>query len=211
MLPTLASVSLGPAPGLPTWLPGASSTASRRSLTALGEVAIMFLPSLPAYLWLWPRVSGTLWLMPVQIAFYLYFLAGALFIGLRRWTPSELGLNRQGIGLSIICGLILLGTYHIGWQGLLGALGTGFLGLIFAVIRLRAGGILGLVLVRGALDLVSVEFWPTLGWPELRQLQGMHRELAMAADLLLLLLMVYLWRPRPALPRLPWLRSHRGQ
>ncbi len=30
-----------------------------RSQTALAEVALMFLPALPAYLWLWPNVEGT--------------------------------------------------------------------------------------------------------------------------------------------------------
>ena len=37
------------------------------SLAALAQVAIMFLPGIPAYLWLWPNVEGTAWFMPVQV------------------------------------------------------------------------------------------------------------------------------------------------
>jgi len=60
-------------------------------------------PHVPACLW--PSVSGTAWLKPVQLAVYMYFLAGTLLIGLRRWDLDQLGLNRKGIGLSLACGL----------------------------------------------------------------------------------------------------------
>jgi len=75
------------------------------SQAALVEIGLMFLPAIPAYLWLWPSVSGTAWLKPVQSAVYMYFLAGTLLIGLRRWNLDQLGLNRKGIGLSLACGL----------------------------------------------------------------------------------------------------------
>jgi membrane protease YdiL (CAAX protease family) len=75
------------------------------SQAALVEIGLMFLPAIPAYLWLWPSVSGTTWLKPVQSAVYVYFLAGTLLIGLRRWNLDQLGLNRKGIGLSLVCGL----------------------------------------------------------------------------------------------------------
>lgn len=88
------------------------------SIAALAEVAIMFLAAIPAYVWLWPNVKGTAWLMPVQVAVYLYFLAGCLLIGLRRWSLSQLGLNRQGVGLSLICG----GGFIAAW--ILGRLAT---------------------------------------------------------------------------------------
>ena len=78
------------------------------SLAALAEVALIFLPGIPAYLWLWPNVEGTAWYMPVQIAVYIYFLAGCLIIGLRRWNLKQLGLNRRGLGVSLVCGLVLL-------------------------------------------------------------------------------------------------------
>jgi len=91
---------------------------SNSSLGALAEVVLLFTPAVPAYLWLWPAVSGTRWLTSVQVGVYLYFLAGSLAIGLRRWSLSQLGLNRRGILLSLACGLafilgrtlVLLGT-----------------------------------------------------------------------------------------------------
>lgn len=78
-----------------------------RSRAALAELALLLLPGLPAYLWLWPRVKGSAALI-AEIAVLLYFLAGSLFIGLRRWSLGELGLNRRGVGLSLACGLALV-------------------------------------------------------------------------------------------------------
>ena len=75
------------------------------SQTALAEVALLFLPALPAYLWLWPNVEGKAWLMPVQVVVYVYFLAGCLLIGLRRWNLDQLGLNRKGLELSLLGGV----------------------------------------------------------------------------------------------------------
>jgi membrane protease YdiL (CAAX protease family) len=77
-------------------------------MQALIEVGILFLPGIPAYFWLWPNVENTNWLKPVQVLVYLYFLAGCLVIGRRRWSWDQLGLNRNGIGLSLICGVVLI-------------------------------------------------------------------------------------------------------
>lgn len=96
---------------------------SNPSLSALAEVLLLFTPAVPAYLWLWPAVEGTRWLTPVRIVVYLYFLVGSLVIGLRRWSLSQLGLNGQGIFLSLGCGLafvlgrtlVLIGTSL--WEG----------------------------------------------------------------------------------------------
>ena len=65
------------------------------------EFGVLFLPSIPAYLWIWPNVSGARE-QAFQIGVYLYFLAGALWIGLRRWNLSQLGLNWKGLGLSLV-------------------------------------------------------------------------------------------------------------
>jgi membrane protease YdiL (CAAX protease family) len=190
---------------------------------ALLETGLLFLPAIPAYLWMWPNVSGTReWI--AQIATYFYVLSGTLIIGLRRWRPGELGVNLDGIGLSLACAAVLLAgrlliiravdfglerpvyslaslveqiLYYFGlvglveellfrgliyqalkeWLGLRWAIwgsSTGFilwhifgqgplvgaagflLGLIFALMRWRAGGILGLILVHGLYDLESV-------------------------------------------------------
>jgi len=52
----------------------------------------------------------------------LYFLAGCLVIGRRRWTWDQLGLNRGGLGLSLISGAVLiigriLITLSVTWPG----------------------------------------------------------------------------------------------
>ena len=93
-----------------------------RGVQALIEVGILFLPGIPAYLWLWPNVEHTGWFMPVQAAVYLYFLAGGLVIGRRRWTWDQLGLNRRGLGLSLISGAVLIAgriliTLSVTWPG----------------------------------------------------------------------------------------------
>ncbi len=94
-------------------------TASRRydtrpgltsAQSALVEMGILFLPGIPALIWLWPRLDGTEWNTPVQAVVYVYAIAGALFIGLRRWNWDQLGLNRKGIGFALACGgVIMLG------------------------------------------------------------------------------------------------------
>ncbi len=74
---------------------------------ALVEFALLFLPGIPAYVWLWPNVAGDdrTW---IQVLVYLYFLAGSVIIGFRRWTPGQLGLNWRGLGVSLGCGTALI-------------------------------------------------------------------------------------------------------
>ena len=201
-----------------------------QGLQALIEVGILFLPAIPAYLWVWPVVSGTGETV-FQLAVYLYVLAGTVYIGRRRWSWNELGINRQGIWLSLGCtvafamarlliiqavrwqlapptftalalagnilyyfGLVGLGEellfrglvyralldwrgpagpqvaarwaiggsavgfmlWHIFGQGPLIGITTLVIGLAFGLIRARAGGIVGLVLLHGVWDLESV-------------------------------------------------------
>lgn len=68
----------------------------------------MFLPAIPAYLWLWPNVEGTSACL-ANAAANLYAIAGSLVIGLRRWNLNELGVNRRGLGLGLACGLAIVG------------------------------------------------------------------------------------------------------
>jgi membrane protease YdiL (CAAX protease family) len=77
-------------------------------LHVAGEILLLFSPALPAYLWLWPNVSGTEWFVPVQVVVYFYLLGGTLLIGLRRWNLGQLGLNRQGLVLGVICGISIV-------------------------------------------------------------------------------------------------------
>jgi membrane protease YdiL (CAAX protease family) len=77
------------------------------NLAAWAEIGILFLPAIPAYLWIWPNLESSR-LDMFQVVVYLYILAGTLYIGLRRWNWDQLGLNRKGIGLALACGLVIL-------------------------------------------------------------------------------------------------------
>jgi membrane protease YdiL (CAAX protease family) len=189
---------------------------------ALLELGALFLPAIPAYIWMWPNVRGVTNEI-AQIITYIYILAGTLFIGLRRWNLEELGLNRLGIGLALVCTLVVLigrsliilsinwklppprlswisivgqilyyfglvglveellfrgliyrllldwkglrwaiwgssvgfGLWHIFGQGPLIGAATFAIGLLFVLIRWRAGGIVGLIVLHGLWDLQS--------------------------------------------------------
>jgi membrane protease YdiL (CAAX protease family) len=82
-------------------------TQMKLAQSALIELGILFLPGLPALIWLWPRVAETEWNTPIQSAVYVYLIAGGLFIGLRRWSWDQLGLNRKGIWFALTCGSVL--------------------------------------------------------------------------------------------------------
>jgi len=239
------------------------------ALCALVGVGLMFLPAGPAYLWLWPNVRGTEWLLPVQVAVYAYFLAGTLLIARGRWSLGQLGLNRLGIGLGVVCGalfsagriVILLGTniplaaqppslttlaldtvfyfavvglveellfrgliyraledwrglgwaiwgssllfglYHVGWQGPLGGVATGFAGLFFACLRWRGGGIVGIILAHGLIDITAAAVLPSLDLAELGWVRLTSPPLVVLGYALLLGLPPYLWLVHPRLAR----------
>ena len=77
--------------------------------SALLAIGALFLPGIPAYLWLWHWVDAhPEWNTPIQSAVYVYFIACTLFIGLRRWNWDQIGINRKGIGFSIACGAVLI-------------------------------------------------------------------------------------------------------
>jgi membrane protease YdiL (CAAX protease family) len=93
-------------------------TRMRPAVAALAELAILFAPAIPAYIWVWPNVSGTREDI-FQVLVYVYLLAGGLIIGLRRWRPDALGLNRRGLGVSLACGgvglvILILGRLAAG-------------------------------------------------------------------------------------------------
>jgi membrane protease YdiL (CAAX protease family) len=243
----------------------------RREVSALVELGLLFLPSIPALIWLWPNLSGTKYFDVVQSLVYVYFLCGALFIGLRRWSWSQLGLNRRGIGLSLVCGgvfiaerclaqlalglpldlrpfgllrvagevffyFVLVGMveellfrgllfraledwrgpalaifgsslgfalWHIGWAGPF-IIVHFFVGIIFGLIRWRAGGIVGLIVIHGLDDFLAVETQTpvvieTLG--QLRHIAVVHPAAVAVGDVLLLALILYLWKIHPRLQR----------
>jgi membrane protease YdiL (CAAX protease family) len=193
------------------------------SLSALLEIGILCLPAIPSYLWIWPNLQGAQNEL-FQVIIYVYILAGTLTIGLRRWNWSQLGLNKKGIWLALICGLVILigrlmiifsiswtvqpaqltwlrvvgdlayyfglvglveellfrgliyrlledwkgvrwaiwgssigfGLWHIFGQGALVGGATMLIGLLYALMRWRGGGILGLIVLHALWDLETV-------------------------------------------------------
>lgn len=228
--------------------------------SALLEVGIMFIPAIPAYLWVWPVLEGNN-LKIFQSITYLYVLAGTLWIGLRRWKASELGLNRKGWGISLASGTAVLlartmiiwsvdwgmrpptasaleilwdvvfyfglvglteellfrgliyhaleswrsaswaiwGSslgfllWHVFGQGLLVGIASFYYGLIFALMRRRGGGILGLVVIHGLMDFAAARTLPAIDVPSLGRPEIPHPA-AMGIGLLLLVATpLYLW------------------
>jgi membrane protease YdiL (CAAX protease family) len=238
------------------------------SLVGLLEVGLLFLPAIPAYLWIWPNVSGTaleIW----QILVYLYVIAGTVFIGRRRYNWRQLGLNRQGIWLGLGCAVVLLvarlliilgidwtvhpapftwlgfagkvlfyiglvglgeellfrglvyrlladwggarwaiwgsslgfGLWHIFGQGPLAGLATLLIGLLFALIRWRGGGIIGLIILHGLWDLETVLLVADSNPAILNAgaIAFKSEWLVWLGTLLLLLVPVYVWKLHPCL------------
>lgn len=232
-------------------------------LGALLEVGVMFLPSIPAYLWVWPNL-GTSASDMVMSGVYLYTIAGALWIGLRRWNLGQLGVNLNGMGLSMACGAAIIAgrlmvIASINWMGpkptldlltvlwqvvfYFGLVGIGeellfrglvyraledwlgsnwaiwgsslgfvlwhifgqgpligaamlFYGLIFALMRRRGEGILGLIFIHGLMDLANALVLTTSNTAILEQGRPEipYPGLLLLGLGLLVAVPVYLWR-----------------
>ena len=121
------------------------------------------------------------------------FIEELLFRGLIYRAFEEWG----GTRLAIWGSAMAFGLYHLGGQGLLGFLGTAILGLIFAVIRWRAGGIVGLILIHGMIDILAIEIQTPLDPQQLHQVQIEQPLLVVLGYLLLLGPVLYLWKLHP--------------
>jgi membrane protease YdiL (CAAX protease family) len=242
-------------------------------LTALLEIGLMFLPAIPAYLWIWPNLEGALHDF-FQDLTYIYVLVGTLIISMRRYKMAQLGLNRQGLGLSLVCGIALvlgrslvilsvdwgsgppafrlaeifsdflfyfflvaiteellfrgllyhalgeLGAargrgpglaiwgssfgfmlWHIFGQGPLIGAATFFYGLIFALLRWRAGGIVGPILVHGAIDFFGDLMLVETDIVDLSRPEVPHPAWLFAGLILIVAVPFYLWLAHPAVAR----------
>lgn len=238
-------------------------------LSVLAEAALLFVPAIPAYLWLWPKVAGTGWYLPVQVASYVYLLAGCLIIGLRRWTLAQLGLSKKGLVLGLACGMALLaarvlvvlsidlptvqeafdlkrlagelvfylafvgfteellfrgliyraldewrgarwaiwgssllfGLFHLAGFGPLAAFGAFINGCILAAIRWRAGGIVGLIIAHGLIDVVADEMRRPEVVHQLMQPEVIRPSLVLIGTGLLVAIPIYLWKIHPWIDR----------
>ncbi|MFZ5918631.1 MAG: hypothetical protein ACOYZ7_16980 [Chloroflexota bacterium] len=71
-------------------------------------------------------------------------------------------------------------------------MGTGLFGLLFGLIRWRAGGIVGLIFVHGLLDVIAAAMNPGLTVQDISHIHVVRPWLIPAGDALLLVLIVYL-------------------
>jgi membrane protease YdiL (CAAX protease family) len=138
-----------------------------------------------------PRIAGEVLFYFGLVGFVEEFLfRGLIYRALEDW---------KGTRLAIWGSTLIFGIYHVGSQGILGVLGTAIIGLIFAVIRWRAGGILGLVFIHGLMDFIAMETQPSLELSQIETLQIEDPSLLILSYLLLLGPVIYLWkgyRPR---------------
>jgi membrane protease YdiL (CAAX protease family) len=231
-------------------------------LSALLEIVLLFLPAVPAYIWIWPVLEGT-GLFVFQCLVYVYVLLGTLWIGLRRWNLSQLGINTRGFTVSLFAALFILAgrlmiilsvkwtgqPTHYSWMDLAGQVlfyfglvglveellfrglvyhaveqwlgsrwaiwGSAFgfmlwhifgqgpvigvtmfvIGLIFALIRWRAGGIVWLIIFHALYDLESVLLVPTsVDVANLSRPAIPYPALTIAGLLLMLFVPFYLWK-----------------
>jgi membrane protease YdiL (CAAX protease family) len=240
------------------------------NLSALLEIGILFLPAIPAYLWIWPNLNvGQNDLF--QALVYLYILSGTVYIGRRRWSWEALGVNWKGLRLSLACGVVILTArlliiggiewsaqppeltwlslvssflfyfflvglveellfrgllyrlledwrgvrwaiwgssfgfllWHIFGQGLVVGLATFLIGLLFALIRWRAGGILGLIVIHAVWDLETVllvaDSNAEILSPGMFSLR--NQTMIWLGTTLLILVPIYLWKIYPVIQR----------
>lgn len=71
--------------------------------------------------------------------------------------------------------------------------------MIFGVIRWRAGGIVGLILIHGLLDVIAEEMSPSLTIERVSQVHIVHPALGVLSDVLLLAVLIYLWKLHPVI------------
>ena len=239
-------------------------------LAALIEVALLFIPAIPAYIWMWPNVSS-LSLGAANVLTYLYVLVGTVWIGRRRWTWNELGVNFKGFSLTCACasvmligrlmiilsvewqfkppaltfwkligdilfyfclvglveellfrGLVFLALdrwlgsrwailgssfgfmlWHIFGHGILIGITSFFIGLIFALIRSRSGGITGLIIFHGLWDLQTTLLVASSNTAILEQLPPVisYPGWLRLGTMLLVLTPFYLWLIHPRFSR----------
>jgi membrane protease YdiL (CAAX protease family) len=132
------------------------------------------------------RIAGEVLFYFGLVGFVEEFLfRGLIYRALEDW---------KGVRLAIWGSTVIFGIYHIGSQGLLGALGTAIIGLIFAVIRWRAGGILGLAFIHGLVDFIAVETQPSIELSQIEKLQIEEPILLILSYILLLGPVIYLWK-----------------
>jgi len=126
--------------------------------------------------------------------FFYFALVGFIEELLFRGLVYRALLDWRGSGLAILGSSIGFALWHVVWAGPL-AITHLILGFVFALVRWRAGGILGLIVAHGLFDLVAVELplpVPIESVDQVLQLTIANRLPLIVGDILLLALIVYL-------------------
>jgi hypothetical protein len=142
----------------------------------------------------WPGSSPTPTIRQLlgDIVFYFVFVGfieellfrGVVYRAFDEW---------RGARWAIWGSALMFGVYHAGWQGVAAA-GTVLFGVIFAVIRWRAGSIIGLAIVHGLMDVIASLMLPGLEVQQLRQVTLSSPLMLIAGYALILLVPIYLWK-----------------
>jgi hypothetical protein len=123
--------------------------------------------------------------------------------GIGQLTRSLRALDEwRGARLAIWGSALAFGLYHVGGQGPLVGLGGFIIGVIFGAIRWRAGGIVGLILVHGLVDITAMEMLPSMSIQEIGRPQVVHPILVILGYVLIVAIPLYLWRLHPSIERM---------
>lgn len=114
---------------------------------------------------------------------------GLIYRALLDWRSG----TGHGLGWAIWGSSLAFGAWHIFGQGPLAGGAMVFYGLIFALMRWRSGGILGLVIVHGLIDFLAVLTLPQVNLSGLGTPQLAQPYLVVVGLLLLAGLPVFLW------------------
>lgn len=128
-----------------------------------------------------------------EIAFYFLLIGvgeellfrGVMYRALEEW---------RGVRWAIWGTTLVFGLRHIGGRGLPGFAGGVIYGVLFGVVRWRAGGIVGLIIVHGLADITTAAIVPENPLRYLNQVQMVQPLLAILTVILLVGLPVYLWK-----------------
>jgi membrane protease YdiL (CAAX protease family) len=143
-----------------------------------------------------------LWRIVGEVVFYFGLVGiveellfrGLMYRVLKDWHGPALAIFGSSLGFAL---------WHIGWAGPF-IVAHFLIGLVFALIRWRAGGIVGLIVVHGLFDLLAVETQTPVTIETVEQLRHMaiaNPAAVIVGDVLLLALVLYLWKVHPRLSR----------
>lgn len=146
----------------------------------------------------WPGDSPALSLSKVagDILFYFalvglveeYIFRGLVYRALETWRGTTTAIFGSTLGFIL---------FHIGWRSPLMGVAALLIGLIFVMIRWRAGGIVGLIIIHGLIDITSVELLPSISLEELGRPEIQYPILLIVGYVMIIGIPLFLWKVYP--------------